>query len=634
MADHTDHAASRKQPSPWRAVLLLVAGIAVGASGLAVWNAGRGERNQVDRVSIVSSERIETTAPILLSPDGRSIAYVTSAANGDGATTPRIVTRRLDSFAETLVSGEISVIRPLTSNLTQTMTYSPDGRWIAFIGPLSRGSVERRLYKSAADGSGQPIPLADLPANVLSILWVDDETILGAARVPPSILEFPARGGEPAAPVILESGDLVVNYIRPTSVLPGGRYVLVAADSYGDKGWQVNVALLDRQAGALRFLIQGDNPIWSPTGHILLSRIEQLLAVGFDPGRRRLVGGAVPIEAGLRPNDKWSDGWFDVSPDGTLVYFPGGLEAFQRRVALVDRNGRVEPWSEEKRVFFLGAGSAISPDGRWIVVNQVNWERGIEETWISDFETPRLRPLAAVPGMDCAGSRAWSHDSRMLAYSCNARGEASVFLKPADGSGEARVLFSIRSPETAYPTSFSGDDAILLMDRRTSDGYRVDALRLGENPEPVPLFSGTFSTRSAAYSPDGRWIAYASDESGSHQVYVRSISPDLVLGPPRMVSSKGGERPVWSPSQDGDGFGLVYQSGADLMEVRIVTEPTLRISKPQKVHDLTELRADGISPTTDGRFVFAQHSEEEENPHQINLVFNIFEELGQRAPTD
>ena len=101
-----------------------------------------------------------------------------------------------------------------------------------------------------------------------------------------------------------------------------------------------------------------------------------------------------------------------------------------------------------------------------------------------------------------------------------------------------------------------------------------------------------------------------------------------------MVSSKGGEWPVWSPSRDGDGFGLVYQYGADLMGVRIVTEPTLGISNPQKVHDLAELRADGISPTADGRFVFAQRSEEEENPHQINLVFNIFEELRQRAPTD
>ena len=277
-----------------------------------------------------------------------------------GVTTWRIVTRSLDRFDETRVNGTISAVAsPSGQDLKQNLTYSPDGRWLAFIGPLSPDSVERRLYKTAADGSGPAVALADLPANVLSILWIDAETILGATHAPPSILEFPSQGGEASAPRPIDSGELLHHYFRPTSVLPGGRYLLAAVDSYVAKGWQVNVALLDRKTGALRPLIQGENPVWSPTGHILFTRIDQLLAVRFDLDARKVVGGAVPVTAGVRPNLRWVDALFGLGPQGTLAYLPGELVALQNRIALVDRNGEVEPWSEETRIFNLQEGTGL-----------------------------------------------------------------------------------------------------------------------------------------------------------------------------------------------------------------------------------------------------------------------------------
>ena len=165
------------------------------------------------------------------------------------------------------------------------------------------------------------------------------------------------------------------------------------------------------------------------------------------------------------------------------------------------------------------------------------------------------------------------------------------------------------------------------MDRGTPDGIRVDALRLGENVESVPLLAGP-SSQSASYSPDDRWIAYAAVESGTMQVFVRSIAADLTLGPSRIVSSRGGRAPVWSPSREGDAFALFYDSGAGLMEVRIATAPTLSISRPQRVLGPFDWGA----PTPDGRFVFLQGSQTQTAPHQINLVFNFFEELRQRVP--
>jgi serine/threonine-protein kinase len=615
----------KKSALSWRTALLLLTGIAVGAAGLAIWNADRTERTEVARVSIVSSDPLESTSPLVLSPDGRSIAYVTAAEDDEGETILRIVTRRLDRFEETPVSGAIIGSGKI---LKQNLTYSPDGRWLAFIGRLSPDSTERRLYKTAADGSGQPVALADLPANVLSILWIEDETILGAAHDPPSIIEFPSQGGEASAPRMIDSGDLVRNYLRPTSILPGGRYLLVAADSYSEKGWQVNVALLDRETGVLRSLIQGDNPVWSPTGHILFTRVDQLLAVGFDPDARRIVGGAVLVEAGVRPNIRWVDGLFSLGAEGTLAYLPGGLAEFQTRVTLVDRNARVEPWSDERRVFSLQRGQAVSPDGLWIKVNVANWARGTNEIWVSDFETRRFRPMAAIPGMDCDSS-AWSPDSGALAYNCRGEAENAIFLKRPDGSGEAQVLFSTTRSERIRPTSFSGDGSILLMDRGTADEFRVEALRLGENAEPVPLFPGTSSrSDSASYSPDDRSIAYVSDESGSAEVYVRSIAPDLTLGPPRIVSLKSGRGPVWSTIRDGNTFALFYQSGDDLMEVQVATVPTLSVSKARKVDGLR-----WCVPTPDGRFVCIEPTKEED-PYRINLVFNFFEELKQRAPRD
>ena len=632
---HLRFGANKKRPLSWRTVLLLLTGIAVGAAGLAIWNADRKEGSEVTRVSIVSSERLEATSPVVLSPDGRSIAFVTATKDVEGATTWQIVTRSLDGFDETPVSGEISAVAsPSGHDLKQNLTYSPDGRWLAFIGPLSPNSTERRLYKTAADGNGQPVVLADLPANVLSILWIEEEIILGAAHDPPSILEFPSQGGAPSAPKPIDSGDLVKNYFKPTSVLPGGRYLLVAADSFDDKGWQVNVALLDRKTGSLRSLIRGDNPVWSPTGHILFARIDQLLAVGFDPDARRIVGGAVPVEENVRPNMRWIDALFSLGSQGTLAYVPGGLARLQNgRVLIVDRNAEVEPWLEESRFLNLAHGQAVSPDGRWAKINVVNWERGKEEIWVSDFKTPRLSPFAAAPGMDCANS-AWSPDSKALAYSCRGRTENRVFLKRVDGSEEARVLFSTTpAAGTISPTSFSEDGSVLLMDRVTPDGFRVDALRLGENADPVPLLADK-SSRSASYSPDGRWIAYTSDESGSIQVYVRSIAPDLTLGAPRVVSPKRGEWPVWGPTGDGSLLVLFYQSGADLMEVRIATEPTLSVSQAQKVHGLEQVSDTPrtISPLADGRFLASANHEDD--PRQINLVLNFFEELRRQVPRD
>jgi serine/threonine protein kinase/WD40 repeat protein len=619
---------SKKRASSWRAALLLAAGIAVGAAGIALWKAERRDRTEVTRVSIVSSEPIETTSPLVVSPRGRSISYVTAAKDDEGAATWRIVTRSLDRFDETRVNGTISAVAsPSGRDLKQNLTYSPDGRWLAFIGPVSPDSAERRLYKTAADGSGPAVALADLPANVLSILWIDAETILGATHAPPSILEFPSQGGEASAPRPIDSVEPLHHYFRPTSVLPGGRYLLAAVDSYVEKGWQVNVALLDRKTGALRSLIQGENPVWSPTGHILFTRIDQLLAVRFDLDARNVVGGAVPVTAGVRPNLRWVDALFGLGPQGTLAYLPGELVAFQNRIALVDRNGEVEPWSEETRIFNLQEGPALSPDGQWIKFNVIDWERGIIGIWVSDFETRQLRSFAVLPGMDCEHS-AWSPDSRTLAYNCRGGEDNAVFVKRIDGSGEASVLFSATSPaETIRPTSFSSDGSILLVDRETPDGIRVDALRLGENVESVPLLAGPAS-RSASYSPDNRWIAYAADESGTMQVYVRSIAADLTLGPSRIVSSSGGRVPVWSPSREGDAFALFYDSGEGLMEVRIATAPTLSISKPQRVLG----PFDRGYPTPDGRFVFLQGSQTA--PHQINLVFNFFEELERLVPAD
>jgi Tol biopolymer transport system component len=426
----------------WQYALLFLVGIGVGALSIGIWHTTLSPSEKIAKFSIVSQDRINTDSPVVVSPDGQSIAYVTSVRNDEGFVTSRIVTRRLDRFDETRLNGWISTSLEPAGNLFQNLSYSPDGHWLAFIGPLSPGSTERRLYKIEASGKGQPITLADLPANVRSILWIDDDTILGAAYDPPSILEFSARSGSAGSLLLLESGDLVRNCLRPTAVLPGGRYLLASADSYSEKGWQLNVTLLDMQTGELRFLTHGDNPLWSPTGHILFSRLGQLLAVGFSPDTGSITGSAVPMRvgAGVRPGG-FGDGWFGMSLNGTLAYHAGGMEVYQRRIMLLDRDAGVDEWSEDRLFYDRLWANAVSPDGRWVVVEVLNWERGLQELWISDLKTPRLHPHAAIPGRDCTRV-VWSPDSHALAYTCVAEAASKVFLKAVDGSDEAHVLFS------------------------------------------------------------------------------------------------------------------------------------------------------------------------------------------------
>jgi Tol biopolymer transport system component len=398
------------------------------------------------------------------------------------------------------------------------------------------------------------------------------------------------------------------------------------------------------ETGEVRVVIEdGGFSAWSATGHLLFTRADTLLAAPFDLGGLEVTGSPVAITDGIL-SSAYSPTWFTISTNGTLVYLPGGQGHTRRRIVFVDRNGNVEPWSDERHAF--GSSLVVSGDGRRLAVTIENVGEKSSGIWVSDVDHPRLRPLADERGMDCAYAT-WSPDGHRLVYACWGEKAMGIYMRPSDGSEEPELLVEA-DPRVAFivPYDFSPDATTLLFYRGSPMGGEAsEILSLPMQPDsegtrtPSVFFADQSNPLWAQFSPDGRWIAYSSDETGRYEAYLRSFGEDGSLGPSIQISNAGAESVIrWSKNGRGSELELLYWDPAQrLMAVSVASEPTLTVSEPQLVLDGFEL---GI-PTTggvpvdtmpDGRFIAVQKSEEEEAA-QIHVVQNFHDELKRRVPT-
>ncbi len=472
--------------------------------------------------------RLEITTPatsdvmsFALSPDGRQIVFV---ASGDGAS--RLWVRPLDTTAAQPLAGTDGASYPF---------WSPDSRSIAFF-------ADFKLKRLDLSG-GAPQTLAPASSG-RGGTWSADGVILFAPTATAPLSRVPAGGGDVVPATTLGAGQTSHRFPQ---FLPGGRQFLCYARG-AEETAGIYLGALDT-AAVTRVTAADAAAAYAPTGPgpaeasreggwLLFGRQATLVARRFDPARGVLSGEPVtvadplPIDANVAA--------FSVSATGLVTYRAGG--AARTQLTWFDRAG--------KALGTLGAPDAtqvdpaLSPDGRQVAV----WRtaQGNTDIWLID--AARTTRFTFDPASD--RYPVWSRDGRRLVFSRFRAGIFDLYQKPANGAGAEALLLA--SPETKVATSWSSDGRSLLYDAlfpRTSGD--VWGLPMAGDPTPLPFLNSTFSEGSGAYSPDGHWVAYASDESGRSEIYVR---PFPGPGGQWQVSTTGGKDPRWRP----DGKELYY----------------------------------------------------------------------------
>jgi dipeptidyl aminopeptidase/acylaminoacyl peptidase len=399
----------------------------------------------------------------------------------------------------------------------------------------------------------------------------------------------------------------------------------VAADGMSTYD-EARIDVSDLRSGTRKTLIVGGtSAVYSASGHIVYARAGKLLAVPFDVRRQEVTGSPFEVLDGVLMSGNTGAAYFTLSQRGDLAYVPGPAEGGERRLVWVDRSGTVEPLPLPPASYLY---PRLSPDGRQLAVEI---EGPNHDFYTYDFDR------AVMTKMTTDGEShdpVWTPDGKRIAFRSWQVGGMTMWWMPADRSAAAERL----TEGTRHsPVSFSPDGKFLAFDEKnpnTSDDVRTVAIQDGS---VRPVADTRFAEGSAKFSPDGRWIAYSSDESGRPQIYVQAFPGP---GPKIQISNDGGTDPVWRRS----GGQLFYRSFNRMMAVSVTTSPAFRASTPRVLWEARYSRGLGSScgmpgvgssnydVTADGqRFLMVRDDDDNVTATRIVVVLNWVEELKRAA---
>ena len=454
---------------------------------------------------------------IAFAPDGRTIAFV--GRPGDGGRT-RLYLRHLDRLDASPLPGTEDASFPF---------FSPDGKWLGFFLP-------GRLGKIPIDGGAVTL-LASVQSPRGAVWGADDVITFAPLAIPNGALQrVPASGG-----AVTPLGPMAAGHTtqRWPQALPDGRTFLYtgspSVDAFED------ACLVAQEIGGTPKVVQCGGYAWRyvADGHVLYVNGGTLFAAPFDVSRLAITGPAVAVVPHLRSAPASGAAQFAVSPDGTLAYLPGD-PAEQDSVPLVDREGR------SRTLLNVPPGwqtIAFSPDGRQLALDSASANAGI---WVYDVNRGAASRLTRSHD---DSTPVWSPDGRRLAYSSAVDGPGALWTIAADGSGQAQRLTTHAFLQV--PDSWSPDGRTLLFSQGTErnqfdlwilpiESGAASGIKAGT---PRPFVETAANEGFGTFSPDGKWIAYTSDDSGTYQVYVRAASG---AGGRYQVSATSGVWPQWS----------------------------------------------------------------------------------------
>jgi Tol biopolymer transport system component len=344
----------------------------------------------------------------------------------------------------------------------------------------------------------------------------------------------------------------------------------------------------------------------------------------------------VAIARGLRLEREDAGAWVHTSSTGALVYLPGGHAGAHRRLVVVDRQGALTPLSDEHRLPFVPPIFA-SPDRRRfaVAVMRENWLFAI---FASEIDRPRLRLLGQGQDVDC-DHPVWLPDSELLIYGCEGQTlAAGVYVAPVHGGAPKRIVAGVPGSQFR-PTSVSPDGRWLLL-QRDAQRSSIDLVRLDVKDREIsaspgkPLLESDAPYGSGYFSTDGRWIVYASEESGRLEIFVRAFSHDGAVGPATLVGPSRNGSLLWlDPENGSQSLGFESEPGR-WFSVNVTGTAVAELSNPRPAYDLSRIRPEVVpgSALPGGRLLAIQRAEEEAGARQIQLVLNISEELDRLVP--
>jgi Tol biopolymer transport system component/DNA-binding winged helix-turn-helix (wHTH) protein len=487
-----------------------------------------------------------TATQVAVSPDGQHIVFVARTT-----ASYQIWLRPLATLEATPIQGTDGGIFPF---------WSPDSRSIGFF-------ADGKLKIVQING-GPPIVLADAPSGNGGS-WSRDNVILfapGTSR--PGLWRVSSAGGAPTIVTTLdrEAGE---DGHRWPYFLPNGRHFFYTAISGpccpAATPSVIRMGSLDR-LGDVVTLFEAESSTSYASGHVIFARDETLMARPFDLATRRLRGDGFPLAERVTTEPSRYVG-ASTSENGTLVYGRAVADV-PRQLTWFDRSGRVLGTLGDAALY---SGLALSPDERRVAVTLGTGHPENVDIWLIDVDSDIKSRLTVHPGRDV--SPVWSPDGTRIAFQSTRRQQPVALRQTlSNGTGADELLLDGPGDFTMTPSSWSGDARSIAY---TTRGSNVSVLPLFGDRKPFPLAATAFTEGSAVFSPDGRWIAYVSNEGGQADVYVQAFPGP---GPKSQVSRDGGSHPVWRA----DGRELFYLAAdGTMMTVAVGGGPSFDAGRPR-----------------------------------------------------
>jgi Tol biopolymer transport system component len=585
-------------------VLLLIAA----AAGFSWWRATQPVEQPLVRLDVDLGADVSLATPngssnVIISPDGTRLVYVVSVAGG----APKLFIRRLDQPKGVELPGTQGAYSPF---------FSPDGQWVGFtvIGKMSKISVEGGAAVPIGDGGTSP-----------GASWGEDGNVIysvlnrGLFRI--------SSGGGPSTSLAELTGNERA-FIAP-QILLGGKAVLSAVNHTAldsDKASIEILTLADHrrkivgQGGtSARYLATSNN-----SGYLVYANKSTLFAVPFDLDHLEKRGTPVPVLDDVGFNPQTYESQFDVSRTGTMVYrkATAGAANGMRTIQWVDAAGKRTPLADKPGNY---SEARLSPDGKRLAANVL--VGGNESIQVYDLQRETWTRLTFDAGE--YRDPIWSPDGQTVAFAT----AVGMFWARADGASQPQRLTQKRTIQA--PSSIAPDGKRLAF-------FEIGAGNMGqlwtvplENTggqlkagTPEPFLKSAFSEVWPAFSPDGKWLAYGSNSSGTNEVYVRAF-PDN--GSQWKISNNGGNGPIWS----GTGHDLLYQSRDQEMAVSYSANGSTFVAEKPRVW-LAKVGGSAVDISPDGkRLVVLAPVESPDAPkaeHEVVLLQNFFDELRRKVP--
>jgi eukaryotic-like serine/threonine-protein kinase len=528
----------------------VVAGLLVPLAALVTPNMVQWRRLAPDQpvvqFSVQAPDRTMFEHGIAISPDGRRLAFI-AGTEGKNA----LWVRQLDSLEARALPSTEGASLPF---------WSPDSRVIAFF-------ADGKLRKVDAAG-GPPTTVCDASADARGGSWSPEGTIVFSRNFTEPLFAVPASGGSPRAVTALDTGRKETSHRFP-QFLPDGRHFVYLARSSAKGNDAVCVGSIDAMDRKV-LLASESSAAYGDPGYLLFIRENALVRQAFRPDRLELTGEPRLVAAAVSPSgESGPTGYapFSVSNNGVLAYRAGAELNVQ--LAWFDRAGRLIATVISSRPY---DDPSLSPDGKRVVVRGADPQTGSHSIWLLDLASGAPTRFTFHDALDTAPL--WSPDGNRIVFASNWKGEMDLYSKPASGAGNDEVLL----PSTTHtiPDDWSPDGRYLVL-VRADPGMKLDLwLWAVADKRPPTTFLQTPSNEThAKFSPDGRWLAYASDESGRAEIYVQPFPPAAGKW---QVSTAGGDQPAWRS----DGKELFYLAAdKKLMAVDVKVAPSFEAGGPR-----------------------------------------------------